>query len=319
MNEQVNPVLAEVWRGGILECVHRGTAVVATASGEVVEAWGDPARVVLPRSSCKMIQALPLVETGAADAAGLGPRHLALACASHRGMAVHTELASVWLAGLGLGEADLRCGVHAPNDPDTRHALRMGGIAPDQFHNNCSGKHCGMLTTNRHLGGGPEYVEPESPVQQAVRQATEEATGEAIAGFAIDGCSAPNFAVSLRGLATAMARFATAETSFTGARAGAARRLCEAMAAHTELVAGDGRPTTELIRACRGRAVVKTGAEAVYTAILPQAGLGIALKVDDGNSRGSEAARRRLPPCWRGSGRWSAASRSTPRWRMRRC
>jgi L-asparaginase II len=220
----------------------------------------------------------------------LSSEHLALACASHQGAMVHTELASRWLAGIGLAERDLRCGVHQPNDAEARHGLRHRHAAPDQFHNNCSGKHCGFLTANRHLGGGPEYVDPDHPLQQAVRLATEEVTGETVSGFAIDGCSAPNFAVSLKGLATAMARFATAGASFTGARAGAAQRLVAAMAAHPVLVSGEGGATTELIRACAGRAVVKTGAEGVYTAILPRRGLGIALKIDDGNARGSEAA-----------------------------
>jgi L-asparaginase II len=290
MNEPANPVLAEIWRGEILECVHRGAAVVATASGEVVEAWGDPARVILPRSSFKMIQALPLVESGAADAAGLSGEHLALACASHKGASVHTGLAASWLAGIGLTEHDLRCGAHMPGDPEAAHALYAAGAAPGQFHNNCSGKHCGFLTMNRHLRGGPEYLELDHPLQQAVRKTVEEVTGETVSGVSIDGCSAPNFAVSLKGLATAMARFATAGASFTGARAGAAQRLVAAMAAHPVLVSGEGGATTELIRACAGRAVVKTGAEGVYTAILPRRGLGIALKIDDGNARGSEAA-----------------------------
>jgi L-asparaginase II len=290
MSERANPVLAEVWRGEILECVHRGTAVVATAAGEVVEAWGDPARVVLPRSSCKMIQALPLVESGAADAAGLGAEELALACASHQGAAVHTGLASRWLSGLGLGERDLRCGTHLPNDPEARFDLRQRGAAADQFHNNCSGKHCGFLTANQHLRGGPEYVDPAHPLQKAIRLATEEVTGETVSGMAIDGCSAPNFAVSLKGLATAMARFATPEASFSGIRAAAARRLREAMVAHPVLIAGEGHPCTSLIRACAGRAVVKTGAEGVFIAILPEKGLGIALKIDDGAARGRDAA-----------------------------
>ena len=290
MIESANPVLAEIWRGEILECVHRGTAVVATAAGEVVEAWGDPARVILPRSSFKMIQALPLVESGAADAAGLSREHLALACASHSGAGVHTALAASWLAGIGLAEPDLRCGAHTPGDPEAAHALYAAGAAPGQFHNNCSGKHCGFLTMNRHLRGGPEYLDLDHPLQQAVRLTVEEVTGETVSGHAIDGCSAPNFATSLKGLATAMARFATAGTSFTGARRGAARRLVEAMAAHPVLVGGEGRATTNLIRACAGRAVVKTGAEGVYIAILPERGLGIALKIDDGNARGSEAA-----------------------------
>jgi L-asparaginase II len=290
MIESVNPVLAEIWRGEILECVHRGTAVVATAAGEVVEAWGDPARVILPRSSFKMIQALPLVESGAADAAGLGAEQLALACASHHGAAVHTGLAASWLAGIGLAESDLRCGAHQPRDAAARHGLRDRGARPGQFHNNCSGKHCGFLTMNRHLGGGPEYLELDHPLQQTVRLTVEEVSGETVSGHAIDGCSAPNFAVSLKGLATAMARFATAGASFSGARAGAARRLVGAMAAHPVLVGGEGGATTALIRACAGRAVVKTGAEGVFVAILPGRGLGVALKIDDGNARGSEAA-----------------------------
>jgi L-asparaginase II len=290
MNEPVNPVLAEVWRGEILECVHRGTAVVTTASGEVVEVWGDPGRVILPRSACKMIQALPLIESGAADAVGLGSKQLALACASHQGAAVHTGLAQSWLEGIGLGEHDLRCGSHVPNDLEASHDLYHRHARPNQFHNNCSGKHCGFLTANQHLGGGPDYIEPDHPLQKAVRQATEEVTGEAVAAYAIDGCSAPNFAVSLQGLATAMARFATPEASFTGARANAARRLREAMAAHPVLVAGEGRANTSLLRACGGRAMVKAGAEGVYVAILPEKGLGIALKVDDGGERGRDAA-----------------------------
>ncbi len=290
MNERANPVLVEVWRGEFLECVHRGSAVVCTPSGEVVEAWGDPARVILPRSSFKMIQALPLVESGAADAAGLSSEHLALACASHKAAAVHTRLAASWLAGIGLTEHDLRCGAHTPGDPEAAHALCSAGAAPGQFHNNCSGKHCGFLTMSQHLRGGAEYLELDHPLQQTVRMTVEEVTGETVSGHAIDGCSAPNFAVSLKGLATAMARFATAGTSFTGVRAGAARRLVEAMAAHPVLVGGEGSATTGLIRACAGRAVVKTGAEGVYIAILAERGLGIALKIDDGNARGSEAA-----------------------------
>jgi L-asparaginase II len=290
MTESANPVLAEIWRGEFLECVHRGSAVVATPAGEVVEAWGDAERVILPRSACKIIQALPLIETGAADAAGLGTEHLALACASHQGATIHTGLARRWLAGLGLGEADLRCGAHVPNDPEAAHELYDRHARPDQFHNNCSGKHCGFLTVARHLGAGPDYVDPEHPLQRMVRQTTEEVTGGRVAGFAIDGCSAPNFAVPLRRLATAMARFATPEQSFSAARARAARRLFEAMVAHPDLVGGDGRASTRLLQACRGRAAVKSGAEGVYTAILPERGLGIAIKIDDGNARGSEAA-----------------------------
>ena len=152
MNEPANPVLAEVWRGPVLECVHRGTAVVCRPDGEIVAAWGDPARRILPRSSCKMVQALPLVESGAADAAGLTDRHLALACASHNGADVHTGLATDWLASIGLDEGALRCGPQMPSDTDARLGLECHGRPPGQIHNHCSGKHSGMLTLGRHLG-----------------------------------------------------------------------------------------------------------------------------------------------------------------------
>ncbi len=290
MDANINPVLAEIWRGPILESVHRGAAVVISADGTVAEAWGDPGRAILPRSACKMLQALPLVESGAADAAGLTNRHLAFACASHDGAPLHTDLASDWLSSLGKGEADLRCGAHPPDNPDARHQLRLSGIRPDQRHNNCSGKHCGFLTVAQHLGAGPDYVAPDHPVQQAARMAIEETAGEESQGFAIDGCSAPNFAVSLEGLATAVARFAAPENSLTGARAKAALRLREAMAAHPDLTGGESRASTHLTRATRAAAIVKSGAEGVYVAILPRKGLGIALKIDDGNGRGSKAA-----------------------------
>ncbi|MFK7943396.1 MAG: asparaginase [Paracoccaceae bacterium] len=285
-----NPVLAEVWRGPLLECVHRGTAVVCRPNGDVVDAWGDPTRRVLPRSSCKMVQALPLVESGAADAAGLGVEHLALACASHQGADIHTDLAGSWLSGLGLGETDLRCGPQIPDDGPARHGLRSRDEAPCQLHNNCSGKHTGMLTLNQRLGGAPEYIDPDHPVQLAVRQSSAEAYGEDLDAYAIDGCSAPNFVVTLKGLATAMAGFARPDEVFSGARAKAATRLRDAMIAHPLLVAGEKRACTNIMRVTGAKAAIKTGAEGVFVGILPEAGLGIALKADDGAKRGSEAA-----------------------------
>ena len=278
--------LIELWRGGLRESAHLGHAVICDGKG-IVEAWGDPGAVIFPRSSCKMIQALPLVESGAADAAGLSSEELALACASHNGAEIHTRRVSAWLDGLGLAESDLRCGAHLPNDPAERRRLTCSETAPCQIHNNCSGKHAGFLTLNRHLGGGAEYVELDHPVQRAVRDAFEAETGETIAGWGIDGCSAPNFAVTVAGLARAMAGFAQPGSDRSGQ---ARRRLVEAMIAHPELVAGEGRACTEMMRAARGRAALKTGAEAVFVAILPERGLGVALKVADGATRGSEAA-----------------------------
>jgi L-asparaginase II len=280
--------MVELWRGGLLESSHSGHAVI-WGPGGIEAAWGDPATVIFPRSSCKMIQALPLVETGAADRAGLTEAHLALACASHQGEARHVGMAADWLASLGLAEPDLRCGAHEPFDRVERDRLIKTDESPCQLHNNCSGKHCGFLTVTRHLGAGPEYVEIDHPLQRAIRAATEETAGETVSGWGVDGCSAPNFAVSVAGLARAMQAFAAA-TGSGGVRDRAMHRLTRAMAIHPELVAGEGRACTELMRAMNHKVAIKTGAEAVFVAIIPEQGRGIALKVVDGGSRGSEAA-----------------------------
>ena len=287
VNRGAVPV-AELWRGGVLEGVHLGHAVICDAKG-VVEAWGNPQAVIFPRSSCKMIQALPLLETGAADARGLTDAHLALSCASHQGAALHVGMAGRWIADLGLTEADLRCGAHEPMDREERDRLVCSHEKPCQLHNNCSGKHSGFLTVTQHLKAGPEYVEIDHPLQKAIRAATEEVCAETIAGWGVDGCSAPNFAMTLEALARGMAKFAVAREGH-GAREDAMHRLARAMAAHPELVAGEGRACTELMRAMGGRVAIKTGAEAVFVAILPEKGLGIALKVVDGGTRASEAA-----------------------------
>jgi L-asparaginase II len=277
--------MAELWRGNMLESRHLGHAVIVGANGGVEHAWGDPGTIIFPRSSCKMIQALPLVESGAADT--LTSEHLALACASHNGAAIHTDRVQRWLADLGLSDDDLRCGPQEPADRAARDHLIKTDQSPCQYHNNCSGKHSGFLTLNRHLGGGPDYIDPDHPVQRAVKAATEEVTAETSPGYGIDGCSAPNFATSLTGLARAMAAFASARATSTRGRA--MIRLREAMVAHPDLVAGEGRSCTELMRAMDGVAV-KTGAEAVFVAILPKPQLGIAVKITDGGTRGAECA-----------------------------
>ncbi len=282
-------IMAEVWRGDFLECVHRGHAVICDVQGNVRAAWGNPSRAVLPRSSCKMLQALPLVESGAASVFGLESEHLALSCASHQGAAIHTDRVTKWLDHIGLSERDLRCGGHQPHDEDARKGIYCGDHCIDQTHNNCSGKHSGFLTLNKHLGGGSEYNEIDHPLQKAIKTAIEEMADEETTGYVIDGCSAPNFAMTLSGLARSMARMA--DPSGLGAvREEAARSLVEAMGKHPELVAGETRACTDLMRAMDGKVAVKTGAEGVFIAIIPELGLGVALKIEDGATRASEAA-----------------------------
>lgn len=281
--------LVELHRAEFLESLHHGHAVVCDTKGHIVESWGDPSAVVLPRSSVKMIQALPLITSGAADARGLDTAQLALACASHQGAPEHVQAVNAWLADLGLTDDDLRCGPQTSRDPDLRREMIKGDEEPCQVHNNCSGKHAGFLTLAQHLGAGPEYIDPDHPVQQGVRRVFEEVTGETSPGFGIDGCSAPNFATSMHGLARAMGWFAGAGTR-SGALDRAAERLVAAMYARPDMVAGRGRACTLLMRAAAEPVAFKTGAEGVFIAILPKRGLGVAVKIADGATRASECA-----------------------------
>jgi len=282
-------IMAEVWRGDFLECVHRGHAVICDAQGNIHAAWGNPLGTVLPRSSYKMLQALPMLESGAAKEFGLGSEHLALACASHQGAFVHTDGVRKWLDHIGLSESDLRCGGHMPADRPAKKGILCGDHCIDQTHNNCSGKHAGFLTLNKHLGGGSEYNEIDHPVQVAIKTAIEEMVDEVTTGHVIDGCSAPNLAMTLTGLARSMARMAD-PTGLGSVRGKAARSLVDAMCKHPDLVAGENRACTDLMRATGGKVAVKTGAEGVFVAIVPEQGLGIALKIEDGAARASEAA-----------------------------
>ncbi|HSO42754.1 MAG TPA: asparaginase [Rhodospirillales bacterium] len=287
-----NPALIEVTRGGRIESIHRGAAVVMTAEGEVVAAWGDIDRPIFVRSAAKPLQALALVETGAADAFALAPEDLALACGSHGGEPRHVACVTAWLARLGLDGRALVCGPHPPLDPQATADLIRTGNAPTSIHNNCSGKHAGFLTVVRHLGlplAG--YGDPGHPLQQRIRQDVAD-MGDIEVGddmLAIDGCGVPAFALPLRALALAFARFGRPH-GLPPRRGEAVERLFAAMAAHPLMVAGNGRFDIAMITASNGGIVSKGGAEAVHAAAVPAAGLGLALKIDDGAKRAADAA-----------------------------
>lgn len=275
---------AEIWRGPFLESVHSGHAAVCDEKGQIIYAWGNPETIILPRSSAKMIQALPLVRSGAADAMGLGPQHLALACASHQAADLHTGIINTWLGTMGLSDSDFRCGAAVPGDIAARDALIRAHETPCQIHHECSGKHAGFLTVNKHLGGDADYEKPDHPVQKACLEAFEDVTGMTSPGYGIDGCSVPNFATSLHGMARAMAHFAAAPEG------SAETRLHQAMRLHPELVAGETRACTDLMRAMNGKVAIKTGAEGFFIAILPDQKLGVALKAACGTTRASNCA-----------------------------
>lgn len=289
--ETANPVLVEVLRGDTVECIHRGAAVVCDARGNVIAAWGDIARPIFPRSAIKPLQALPLVESGAADRFGCDPEELALACASHTGEPAHVEAVAAWLTRLGVGVDALECGAHMPLNRVAATALLRRDAAPSALHNNCSGKHAGMITTalaeDEPVAG---YVGAEHPVQRRVRRVLEEMSETDLdaAPAAIDGCSIPTIAMPLAAMARAMARFGD-PAGLAPARAAACARLAAAMMAHPVMVAGSGRVPSVAMTAAPG-VLVKNGAEGVYCAVLPERGLGIALKIDDGARRAAEIA-----------------------------
>ena len=281
--------LVEIWRGDLLESVHQGHAVICDASGQIVDAWGDPEAIIYPRSSSKMLQAIPLIESGAAKAFGLTEQQLALSCASHQGSHIHLKPVAAWIKELGLSDDDFRCGPQESRDKDVRDEMIRAGEPVCRIHNNCSGKHAGFLTLTKHLKAGSEYHEIDHPVQQACKATFEELTRETSPMFGIDGCSAPNHASTLHGLARAMTFFASAEDR-SDTRSVAAAQLTKAMATYPALVAGETRACTDLMRAMGHKVAIKTGAEGVFVAIVPEKRLGIALKIADGGTRASEAA-----------------------------
>lgn len=280
-----SPIITEVYRNNILESVHHGHGVVMHANGDILFEFGDPSRVIFPRSSCKMLQALPLMESGAADHFRLNSEQLALSCASHNGEKMHTERVSTWLSALDLGDGDLRCGPQAP----AHFEDQIANQTPCRIHNNCSGKHCGFLTYNKHIGGHADYHLIDHPLQKAILSAFEDMTDEASTGYGIDGCSAPNFTTTIKGLARSMANMSKGE-ALGGARGKGANALVNAMMKHPELVSGTKRACSDLMKAGNGKVAVKTGAEGVFVAILPELQIGIAVKAECGTTRASENA-----------------------------
>ena len=286
-----NPFLVEVARGALVESRHRGSVSVVDADGAAVLSLGDVDRRVFPRSAVKALQAMPLVESGIAEAYALTDEEIALACASHSGEPEHVAAAGSMLAKAGLDEACLECGVHWPMGEAANRALAAKGQGPSALHNNCSGKHAGFVCLACGMNEDPTgYVTAEHPVQRRVRDALEDLTGachtEEKSG--IDGCSIPTYAVPLPSLAFGFAKFG-AGAHLSGSGKAAAERIRRAVARHPFMVAGTGRFDTRLMEILRERAFVKVGAEGVYCAALPELGFGIALKADDGNGRAAEA------------------------------
>jgi L-asparaginase II len=287
-----NPVLVEALRGAHLESLHRGAMAIVDASGTVHTALGDIDRPIFARSAVKVLQALPLVASGAADRWQLTAEELALACASHSGEPLHAQTAAGMLAKAGVDVQALECGAHWPYSDGAIKAMAAAGQQPSALHNNCSGKHSGFVCLGCLMADGKDraaflkgYVQPTHPVMREVTAALQAATGHDLANAAqaTDGCSIPTFAIPLRQLAHAFARVATGQGLSTD-HAAAAKRLRAAVAQAPFMVAGTGRFDTRAMQLLGERVFCKVGAEGVYCAALPEQGLGVAIKVDDGNN-----------------------------------
>ena len=286
-----NPILVTLTRGAITESVHRGAFALVDDSGNTRLAVGDVLRPIYPRSAVKPLQALPLVETGAADHWHLGDAELAVACGSHSGEERHLKVIREWLAKVGLSEEHLECGPHFPISDIAASRLRENAASPRRIHNNCSGKHAGLLSTAVYRAEVTRgYLHREHPVQRRVGSVLSQVSGAELvrAPVGVDGCGIPVIGLPLHALALSMARFGTG-SGLGAARSRGAQRLYQAMVREPFMVAGTGRWTTAAIEIGEGQFVVKTGAEGVCCAIVPSLGLGMALKIDDGAARAAEA------------------------------
>jgi len=285
-------LFVEVTRNGTVESQHFGAAVVCDFKGAVLESWGDIEKLVFPRSALKPFQAIGVVESGASDRYALGNAEISLASASHRGEPMHLEGVTSWLARLGLNQDHLACGAELPEDEPTARQLLASGQEPCRYHHNCSGKHVAFLTTALHLKEPvANYHQVGHPVQQMSLDVISDLSQTEIRNYpmGIDGCGFPAPAMPLVNLGIAMARFAN-PSELPDSRARAIRRIHEAVTDKPLYVAGHGSVVSELIQVTSGAILAKTGAEGVLIAALPRRGIGIALKIADGNARARPVA-----------------------------
>jgi L-asparaginase II len=292
MSQPANPILVEATRGGMVESFHRGRYVVMKADGTVIEQGGDIDALMYPRSAIKPLLALPLIESGAADAFALEDKHIALACSSHNGEEQHAQTVAAWLEKIGLSVDALECAPHYSLSLNSAIKQAADHVKLTKAHNNCSGKHSGFLSTAMHLGEDPKgYIDEAHPVQQRLIRVLEEMGDCDLSSTprGIDGCGIPVIGMRLRDLGLAMARMAD-PADLSPERQNAVERVRKGCATAPFMVAGTGRFCTAIMEECGEDALVKVGAEGVYCAAFPKQGLGVALKVDDGAQRGAEVA-----------------------------
>jgi L-asparaginase II len=287
----LSEILVEVVRGNRIECIHRGSIVVVNARGDSIAHVGNPDTEISMRSCAKPIQAIPVIETGAARRFGFTDKELALFCGSVSGQDCHVAAVRSVLQKIGLSEEALLCGVHAPSHRQTAQDLQQKGIKAGPVHNNCAGKHAAMLALCVHHGWSTEnYLPLEHPVQQLILSKIIAMTGvqKDFIYPAVDGCGVPVFFIPLKSLARAYARFAEPYFMKEGewdTSQKAIRQLMNAVCTYPEMVAGDERICTDIMRTAEKTVFAKTGAEGGYALTIFEKVLGIAVKIEDGNPR----------------------------------
>ncbi|WP_458122347.1 asparaginase [Paenibacillus sp. Z6-24] len=285
-------ILVHVIRGDAMESSHAGSAVVVDAGGHVLYEIGEPHQPIYSRSCMKPVQAIPMILTGTADRYELTDREIAVCCASHNGEPMHIETVTGMMSKAGLDLDRLHCGVHAPYSVEAYEQLLLGGRTPEPVHNNCSGKHAGMLLTAQNIGADlSNYTHREHEVQQSVMKQLSMLSGlqESEIPTGLDGCGLPTHLLPLEHLALVFARLA-APDKMPDDTAQAIKRIVHAMFEHPEMIGGTGEFDTVLMQQMKGRVIGKVGAEGVFCMALPKQGLGIAIKIDDGNRRGAYPA-----------------------------
>lgn len=283
------PLLVEITRGPVVESVHQVMAVIVNEIGSITQYWGNPGFLTLPRSAIKMLQALPLIESGAADKFHLEAKHIALACGSHRGEKDHLQTLSQWMEKIGIKESQLACGPHLPYDEKSAHEIIRRGNPPTALCNNCAGKHLALITTCLHLGENPSgYEQYEHNAQKRLRKVLSESlkVDQSKTAHGIDGCGIPTYGTSLHSLAVGMASLISTKES--ASRRAAASRILDAVKSHPFYLAGSDNFVTAVIEKSQGRSIIKTGAEGVVCGVLPEKRMAFAVKASDGAGRAAQ-------------------------------
>ncbi|WP_413581987.1 asparaginase [Bdellovibrio sp. HCB288] len=285
------PLVVEVLRGPAVESVHNVMVAVVNELGQLLHGWGNPSFGTFPRSSIKMLQALPLVESGAADKFGLDDKMIALACASHRGEKEHLTVLSQWAEKVGITESQLMCGPHLPYNESAAHELIRRNQKPTPFCNNCAGKHAGLITTCLHLGEDPHgYETYEHVAQKRLRNVFTETmkVDHSKVPHGVDGCGIPTYSVPLQAIAAGMSVFVNSKAPAHRVRA--CQRITKAVVGNPFYIAGSDDFATAVIEKTHGRAIIKGGAEGVFAGFLPDKKMAFAVKAADGAGRAAQLA-----------------------------